>query len=56
MVRFQKNALQWNTTFNDSIRTEYHEKKMETKNLRPEKQMKLLNIPIGDVDGETGVL
>ena len=49
LIRLDHNKLKWDTVFNDKVREEYHKHKMESKNKRPDSQMKILNIPSGKV-------
>jgi hypothetical protein len=39
-----KEHLQWNTTFDDTSRISYHQNKMKSKDIRPNKQLRLLGL------------
>jgi hypothetical protein len=49
LVRFTSHAVQWNTRFDDPERQKYHDRKMQSKNERPAKQMAILGIAPGQV-------
>lgn len=49
LVRFPEATLNWNTKFDDKEREQYHKTKMASKNERPAEQMRVLNVPAGNV-------
>ena len=49
LVRFSRGSVEWNTHFDDPERQLYHNNKMKSKNERPAKQMKAMNLKEGSV-------
>jgi len=43
LVRFGGDESTWSTAFEDPQRAQYHEKKMISKDIRPQAQLKVLN-------------